>query len=125
MRIERDGSSEGYSATLRSDGVLAVTIRGVWAADAVDMFFDAFAPLYAEARRRHGAVHTLTIVERVQSPAVALRVRDRSLLLKQPGDRRAFVVATFLSKLQIKRLGTNDAFGLFTDQASAEAWLKR
>jgi len=123
MRIENSAGTGRYEADLRPDGLLAIIIRGVWSGEDVDDFFAALAPLYAEARRRHGRTLTLIVVEAVQSPAIAMRVRDHALALRRDGDRRAFVVATFLSKLQVKRLRTSEAFGLFTDRAAAEAWL--
>lgn len=124
MRItSAAGATAGYDADLSPPGILRMTIRGVWSTAEVDLFFAALRPLYAEARRRNGKVLSLTIVEAVQSPAIALHVRMHALALKRPGDRRAFVVGTFLSRLQIKRLATTEQFGLFTDRAAAESWL--
>lgn len=117
------GAHAGYDAELTPRDILDLTIRGVWTKDEVDRFFAALTPLYREARRRSGTTRTLVIVETVQSPAIALHVSSHALALKQPGDRRAFVVASFLSKLQIRRLATTDAFGLFTDRSAAERWL--
>ncbi|MFX8047632.1 hypothetical protein ABTK64_20165, partial [Acinetobacter baumannii] len=68
-------------------------------------------------------VRHLVVVETVQSPAVALHVRERTLAHKRAGDRNAFVIATQLAKLQITRLATNNGFGLFTDRVSARQWL--
>ncbi|WP_294335904.1 hypothetical protein [uncultured Sphingomonas sp.] len=50
-------------------------------------------------------------------------MRDRAMDLKQPGDRNAFVIASLMAKLQIKRLASRDNFGLFTDAAVARDWL--
>lgn len=112
-----------YEAEVADDGVLDIVIRGFWSPPQVDRFFAALQPLHAEATARFARVLALIRVESVQSPSVALHVRDRALEMKRPGDRNAVVVASFLSQLQITRLATTVDFGLFTDPASARAWL--
>lgn len=124
-RPDPSSSTDRCDVGLRTDGILQITIRGVWTAAEVDTFFTTLRPLYAEARRRFKTARTLVLVEAVQSPAVAMHVRTQALAIKQPGDRRAFVVATFLSKIQIRRLATTEEFGLFTSSDAAEAWLLR
>ncbi len=125
MRIARESlsGSSSYEATLRPDGILEILIRGTWTVAEVDAFFVALGPLHDAGRRQFGAVRMLTIVEAVQPPLVALRVRHHSVTIKQARDRRAFVLFTALAKLQIKRLRTSEVLGLFTDRAAAEAWL--
>ncbi len=108
---------------MAEDGILEIVIRGFWKEAQVDRFFVAILPLYQDCRLRFQCVRALIGVEVVQSPAVALHVRDRAMDLKQPGDRIAFVIASFLAKLQIKRLASRDDFGLFTDAAVARDWL--
>ncbi len=122
-RLHRLESTTRYDCDLRASGVVEIVIRHVWTAAEVQAFFALLAPLYDEARRLHGSARILTIVEAVQSPGVAMHVRSQALALSRPGDKRAFVVATFLSKLQIRRLSVTDAFGLFTDRTTAERWL--
>ena len=112
-----------FDAAVSADGIVEVTIRGVWSAPQVDRFFATIAPLREEARRRRQAVLTLAIIESVQSPVVAAQVRSHVLSAKKPGDRNAFVVASQLSKFQIKRLASWNGFGLFTDEATARRWL--
>ena len=124
-RPDPSSSTDRSDVDLRADGILQITIRGVWNAAEVDAFFATLRPFYADARRRFRIARTLVLVEAVQSPAVAMQVRTQALAIKQPGDRRAFVVATFLSKIQIRRLATTDEFGLFTSRDAAEAWLLR
>jgi len=98
-------------------------IRGLWTPGQVDRFFDATEQLRLSARAEHGRVLSLVIVQTVQPPAVALHVRNRTVTIKQPGDRNAFVVASFLSKLQIGRLASSDSSGLFSDPLAARRWL--
>lgn len=117
---EADGD---FDAALADDGVLDIVIRGFWTLPQVDRFFARLMPLYHAARARRGRVLALIRVETVQSPAVAMHVRDCAVALKLEGDRNAVVVASFLSKLQITRLATTENFGLFTDPATARAWL--
>ena len=116
-------AGDGYALALDDAGILAATIRGVWTRDQVDALFAALVPLHSLARQTHGRVLALVRVESVQSPTVALHVRNRMLAIKQPGDRNAIVVGTMLSKLQIGRLATTENFGLFTNPAVARAWL--
>ena len=118
-----DGPEGLYTATLRPDGVLDVTIRTLWTVAQVDAFFVALSPVHAAARRRHGIVRVLVNVVTLQSPMVAMRVREHTLAIKAPSDRNAFVVATMLSKLQIRRLASISGFGVFTDRDAAECWL--
>lgn len=119
-RVAGDGD---FTAALAADGVFDITIRGLWSIHQVDRFFTAILPLHHLSRAQYRRVRALIRVETVQSPAVALYVRDRTLALKQAGDRNAVVVASFLSKLQITRLASSDNFALFTDAATARAWL--
>jgi len=120
---DRASGDGDFSAALADDGVFEITIRGFWTIDQVDRFFVAILPLHHQARARFGRVRSLIRVETVQSPAVALHVRDRAAALKQPADRNGFVIASFLSKLQITRLASRDGFGLFTDVDAARTWL--
>ncbi len=83
----------------------------------------ALMPLYLTCRTHHGTVRALIRVGSVQMPSVALHVRDRILAMKMADDRNAIVVAGFLAKLQINRLASNRNFALFTDSATARAWL--
>lgn len=119
----RSAGDGDFSAALADDGVFDIIIRGFWTTEQVDRFFVAILPLHNEARARYANVRALIRVEMVQSPSVALHVRDGATALKQPGDRNAFVIASFLSKLQITRLASRDDFGLFTDVDAARAWL--
>ncbi|MES2339033.1 MAG: hypothetical protein V4537_13130 [Pseudomonadota bacterium] len=112
-----------FTAALTTDGVLDIAIRGVWTVQQVDRFFSAIMPLYHQSRAQFGTVRALILVQTVQSPTVALHVRDRTLALKMVGDRNAVVVASFLSKLQITRLATTENFGVFTDAGIAREWL--
>lgn len=120
---DRAAGDGDFTATVADDGVFEVVIRGFWNVDQVDRFFVAILPLHHICRARFSHVRALIRVEAVQSPSVALHVRDRAMALKSPGDRNAFVIASFLSKLQITRLASRDDFGLFTDAAVARAWL--
>lgn len=120
---DRAAGDGDYTATLADDGVLDIAIRGHWTTTQVDRFFAAILPVYHRSRARFGRVRALIRVENVQSPGVALHVRDRALAVKVPGDRNAVVVASFLSKLQITRLASRDDFGLFTDETVARSWL--
>ncbi|MHA6723126.1 hypothetical protein [Sphingomonas sp. RS2018] len=119
-RAQGDGN---FDATLGSDGIMEIVIRGVWSTAQADRFFIALMPLYLTCRTHHGTVRALIRVESVQIPTVAMHVRERILAMKMAGDRNAIVVASFLSRLQINRLASNDNFGLFTDAATARAWL--
>ncbi len=125
MNIERavTAGGSGYTARLRPDGILDLTIRGVWTVSDVDAFFAELAPLHDAARRRHGSVRMLIVVEAVQPLAVAMRVRHHAIVIKQVGDRRAFIWLTALAKLQINRLRTSETIGVFTDRGAAEGWL--
>lgn len=122
----REAAGDGggrHAMLLTDDGILYIRIMNVWSIAEVDRFFEALAPIHAQARRQHGRVCTLVEVGAVQSPTVAIHVRKHALAIKRPGDRTAMLVATILSKLQIKRLATNEGFGLFTDRATARTWL--
>lgn len=125
MHIERavTAGGSGYLARLRPDGILDLAICGVWTVDDVDAFFAALVPVHDAARRRHGSVRMLIVVQAVQPLAVAMRVRHHAIAIKQAGDRRAFIWLTALAKLQIKRLRTSETIGVFTDRGAAEAWL--
>lgn len=123
VRGDVAGGDGDFGATLSADGVLHITIRGLWKTPQVDRFFAAIMPLYHASRARFGSVRALIEVETVQSPLVALHVRERTLAVKQAGDRNAIVVASFLSKLQITRLASTENFGVFTDAAVAREWL--
>ncbi len=112
-----------HTTVLHPDGIIAISIRKVWTLADVDAFFPVLEPIHQTARRRYGRVRILVHVEEVQSPLVALHVRKHAVAIRQPGDRRAFVVATFLSKLQIRRLGNSESVGIFTDEAAARQWL--
>ncbi|MFD1788719.1 hypothetical protein ACFSC3_14210 [Sphingomonas floccifaciens] len=120
---DRSAGDGDFTAVLADDGVFDITIRGFWTTEQVDRFFVAILPMHHDCRERFRRVCAQIRIESVQSPSVALHVRDRALALKRPGDRNAFVFASFLSKLQITRLASNDDFGLFTDEATARAWL--
>ncbi len=120
---DRSAGDGDFTAALADDGVFDITIRGFWTTDQVDRFFVAILPLYNESRARFSQVRALIRVESVQSPSVGMHVRDRTMALKQPGDRNAFVIASFLSKLQITRLASREDFGLFTDASVARDWL--
>ena len=122
-RGDRAAGDGDFDAALADDGVFDITIRGFWTTDQVDRFFVAILPTYHEARARFRHVRALIRVESVQSPAVALHVRERTLAVKMAGDRNAIVIASFLSKLQITRLASTENFGVFTDDAVARAWL--
>ncbi|HET9509840.1 MAG TPA: hypothetical protein VFO80_01710 [Sphingomonas sp.] len=120
---DRSAGDGNFTAAVADDGIFEIVIRGFWTEAQVDRFFVAILPLHHDCRLRFQRVRSLIRVEAVQSPAVALHVRDRAMALKQPGDRNAFVIASFLSKLQITRLASRDDFGLFTDAAVARDWL--
>lgn len=120
---DRSAGDGDFTAALADDGVFDIVIRGFWTTDQVDRFFLAILPLYHASRARFSQVRALIRVEMLQSPSVALHVRDRALALKQPTDRNAFVIASFLSKFQITRLASREDFGLFTDETAAREWL--
>jgi len=112
-----------FDASLARDGVIDIAIRGVWTSRQVDGFFSAIEPLWELVRFSRGRVLALIVVETVQSPPIALQVRARTLAVKVPGDRNAFVVRSALSRLQINRLGGSSGFALFTNSPAARKWL--
>ncbi|KQN26295.1 hypothetical protein ASE86_09185 [Sphingomonas sp. Leaf33] len=122
---DRAAGDGDFTAAIADDGVFEIVIRGFWTIDQVDRFYVAILPLHHICRARFSRVRALIRVEMVQSPSVALHVRDRAMALKRPGDRNAFVIASFLSKLQITRLASRDDFGLFTDAVVARDWLRQ
>ena len=126
MRIcdDRPGSGGRYVATLDDEGILTLAVRGLWSKEDTDTLFVSLAPLHAEARRRHGAVRMMIRIESVQSPLVAMQVRDHLLAIKSPGDLTAIVFDSVLSKLQIGRFVTRTDTALFGEEAAARAWLR-
>ncbi len=120
---DRPGSGGRYVATLDDQGILTLAVRGLWSKEDADALFVSLTPLHAEARRRHGAVRMMIRIESVQSPLVAMHVRDHLLAIKSPGDRTAIVFHSILSKLQIGRFVTRTDTALFGDEAAARAWL--
>ncbi|MBB4153157.1 hypothetical protein GGQ80_001045 [Sphingomonas jinjuensis] len=93
------GRTTDFDILLDPDGILHIRIDGVWTRAEVDAFFAALVPYHATARAAHGRVLTLVTVASIQSPLVALHVRDHALAIKGPRDRTAMVIATMLSKL--------------------------
>ena len=118
------GRISDFDILLDPEGILHIRIDGVWTRAEVDAFFAALVPYHATARTAHGRVLALVTIASIQSPLVALHVRDHALAIKRPGDRTAMVVATPLSKLQIKRIASTEGFGLFTEPEAALAWLR-
>ncbi|MGX9079629.1 hypothetical protein ACWTQY_27565, partial [Klebsiella pneumoniae] len=106
IRGDVNAGDGNFDAALGPDGIIGVTIRGLWTNQQVDRFFTATEPLRKAARASGNRALQLVMVETVQPPAVALHVRNCTVAVKLPGDRNAFVVASQLSKLQITRLAT-------------------
>ena len=124
MDTPNSASDKSYNMRRLDDGIVEVIVRKVLSIAEVESLFDELRPLYASSRGPDGIVRVLVLMKAIQSPTVALRVRSNALALARPGDRRAYVVATFLSKLQMTRLGGDDSHAVFADQAAAEIWLR-
>jgi hypothetical protein len=121
---ERPGSGGRFVMRLADDGVIDIHVRGFWSVAERDNFFGPLAVIHAAARSRFPHVLQLVRLESLQSPSVGIQFRAAALDMKRPGDRTAVVVATILSKLQIKRLGSdNKGFAVFTSADAARAWL--
>lgn len=123
-RCDGPGAGGRFTMLLDADGVIDVVVWGFWSRGEVAKFFEPLAAIHATSRRRYGAVRQMIVLKTVQSPIVALDYRAAAIAMKQSGDRTAVVVATMLSKLQIRRLGEGRAdFRVFTDVDTARAWL--
>ena len=114
-----------YGVTTTTDGILALRIDGVLDAADVEGLFAALTPVHARLRRTAGRVRTLLETTSVQSPTVAMQIRERTMALAEPADRVGIVFASVLAKFQIQRLIGEGMFAIFTDRDAALDWLRR
>lgn len=121
--IERPGAPSRHVITPGDDGIITLQIGGFWTGEGLERLFTELRPIHEATRRRHGRVYMLAYISALQAPHIAMQGRAMAQAIKRPGDRNAIVTASILSKMQITRIGSNEGFGVFTDDAAARDWL--
>ena len=106
-------------------GAVYIIGRGFWNDDIVDKHFLELRQMAALARRNAASPRVLVDLRdaSVQSPAVAARIKNETLLIWTDADRIAVVLRSTLARMQINRVVDSGNHASFIAIEDARQWL--
>jgi hypothetical protein len=105
--------------------IIVVTARGFWSMGPLERHFDEFAEVVADQRASGWTIRVLVDLREadVQLGEVIKRVIVRTAQVYEPHDRLAIVIASSLSKMQLRHIAARIDRKFFISIDAARAWL--